>query len=821
MSTPSPLPLALTKATRFLENRTLGELIDPRKVQALIKSDSLGSVWDENNYSHRYSKQHHNNQCEQLKNFLGVYDPKQKVFTVNYTRGRSAYGRVFPKKALGLTSLAKKIRNTFISDTYYDFDLSNAQPAMVVNLCKANKIPCEKITHYIDNREEVLKDICEHYDVSRGCAKKLMLRLCFFGTVEGWKLENQKHCSSDLVFLTAFTKELETIAEKVKKPNTPLYDACRKKKEDKKESNVLGSFFSTYLQTVEMNIVSEVLGYIVDNTKLTTVEGCSLPVATYEYDGLKLLKANVDAFPGGKEAVIKLLTEKTLELSGFRLRWEEKEIDPGYELGDLGEAKDVEKMSGVETDLEAAEKLFSIYPYWVFCEKKLYVFDQDTGLWCDDRTSVNKVIHQHSDYLHVIVTKSGVKEKSTLSYGNTVKLRDKLPSILETLCKNNNWLKEKEKSSLKKLLFKNGYLDGVEGKFYHKDVYGFNPDIVFFGRIHHDFEICDEDYMNDIRERLFYLPLGKEQGEYMVQNLARGLMGDTMKRFMFGLGGTNCGKSVMTSAVTLACGDYVGAFNAENLALRASSDDEARSMRWALLLRYKRLIFSNEMKTKSKINGNMIKKLSSGGEDKAVGRTHGQEECEFIPHFLAIAFANDLPPITPQDDAVINRVKCLSFEKEFVSNPQEGNPFEIQKKDSIKQEIQTLAFQKALVRLLCSTYVRLIDEGIPEEPPAVVEANEEWIGDDLDPMAEFLLEFRITDNEEHFTQSSKIEAFFDAANIDIGMKKFGGLLKKYCILNGHKSVKRGAKSIKGKTKKVWFGIEPILEVETRKEECLV
>jgi hypothetical protein len=104
-------------------------------------------------------------------------------------------------------------------------------------------------------------------------------------------------------------------------------------------------------------------------------------------------------------------------------------------------------------------------------------------------------------------------------------------------------------------------------------------------------------------------------------------MGDIQKRILFGLGGTNCGKSIITTAIMLSCGDYVGSFNAENLAHKNNVDDEAKSMRWAMLLRYKRLIFSNEMKTKIVLNGNMIKKISSGG-DTLIGRTHGKEELE-------------------------------------------------------------------------------------------------------------------------------------------------------------------------------------------------
>ena len=41
---------------------------------------------------------------------------------------------------------------------------------------------------------------------------------------------------------------------------------------------------------------------------------------------------------------------------------------------------------------------------------------------------------------------------------------------------------------------------------------------------------------------------------------------------------------------------------------RNTSQDEAQIMKWALLLRHKRIIFPNEMKSTVEFNGNMILK---------------------------------------------------------------------------------------------------------------------------------------------------------------------------------------------------------------------
>ena len=103
----------------------------------------------------------------------------------------------------------------------------------------------------------------------------------------------------------------------------------------------------------------------------------------------------------------------------------------------------------------------------------------------------------------------------------------------------------------------------------------------------------EKEYMEDVKRRLFYEPLGYDVGDYFLLTLAQAIAGKRLKRINFGLGGTNRGKSTITTACTSSLGDYVGSFNAENLAYRKSSQDEAQIMRWALLLRHKRIIFSN------------------------------------------------------------------------------------------------------------------------------------------------------------------------------------------------------------------------------------
>ena len=79
----------------------------------------------------------------------------------------------------------------------------------------------------------------------------------------------------------------------------------------------------------------------------------------------------------------------------------------------------------------------------------------------------------------------------------------------------------------------------------------FDSSILFFSRIEMDFtELMNTeiDYMNDIYNWLFVVPLGEKVADYFLLNLSCALAGNLMKRFFFGLGSGNSGKSTLVKA---------------------------------------------------------------------------------------------------------------------------------------------------------------------------------------------------------------------------------------------------------------------------------
>lgn len=680
-----------------------------------------------------------------------------------------------------LQGLPKQFRGFLCDGVTTDIDMKNAHVVIARYICKINGIACPQLEYYINNRDEILSQF--------GSDGKERF-LCALNYDKTNKKETNK-------ILRDFDKECKFIQKEI--TDLPEYRHIVDTVPESRIHNWLGSAFNRILCVYENKILQSLISIL--NKKQISV--CALC-----FDGLLMY----GDYYSDKDLIKEIETTINSQYVGLDMKWAFKENHSDISMPYDWQPARVEPEIGVWNDAEATEIIIKKFPHWVFCRGELYVYDKTTGLWDTSETAHYRVIMSLCDDLFVLSEdKDGFIKKTKNSYGNSEVLMRKLPKLIKTKCENNNWIEIQQYSSLGKILFTNGYYDFKLGKFYDIDEDGFNfPHILFMGKINRPFiAFSDEDmqYMDSIKKRFFHDPLGQEMGDYLALNIARALAGDKMKRVCFGLGETQCGKSVLTTAIKLSCGDYVGSFNAENLAYRNSSSDEAANMRWAMLLRFKRLIFSNEIKNTTCLNGNDIKKISSGG-DSIVGRAHGGNEMDFILHFLAFCMANDLPKIKPYDSAVANRIKVFSYKKQFVENP--CNEFELQLDSNIQNEILTERFQSVFVGMLIREYMWFSEAGFVEvEPDEAIRAKAEWIDEDSSFVEKFKIDFEFSNDEKDFILSSTIESWIETHKLGISMTKFGVDINKYVKINNLKNVFSKDKKINGKTKKAWLGIKEI------------
>ena len=121
------------------------------------------------------------------------------------------------------------------------------------------------------------------------------------------------------------------------------------------------------------------------------------------------------------------------------------------------ENKEVPILEPCLDDMEAAEKLYKLYPHWVYCKGKLYVFCRDNGTWSDQEKDHHQIIRLYKRHLGVIKrNRQGEVVPSLESYGGFLHHMRKIPPLMRILCENNDWLEQTHDSSLGKILFRNG-----------------------------------------------------------------------------------------------------------------------------------------------------------------------------------------------------------------------------------------------------------------------------------------------------------------------------------------------------------------------------
>jgi hypothetical protein len=190
----------------------------------------------------------------------------------------------------------------------------------------------------------------------------------------------------------------------------------------------------------------------------------------------------------------------------------------------------------------------------------------------------------------------------------------------------------------------------------------------------------------------------------------------------------------------------------------------------------RRFAFSNEITIdpdgKKKIDGNMLKTLASGG-DEITFRTNHRDEETIVNKSLIAFFMNDMPPITPQDDALRNRVVAIPYYYSFVDEPIE--PFHKKSDDSIKIKLMKPEMLDAFVCIVMDTMKQWIKDKkqifMPDEccglRDEIAPSNRVNIRKILEE------EFEITRNEDDYVVARELQIFMKESGIEGSPTKIG------------------------------------------------
>ena len=185
----------------------------------------------------------------------------------NLGRKRIQYKQKFKHKdryyAIGsaLTYLKKEIRNSIMPTNIKDIDMVNCHPVILLNLCQKNKVKCNILKNYVENRDLIL----DSFDDNRKNVKELFLTILNGGF---------KNIHSEDSKINNYLKLLENEIIKIQK-----YFYSKDKRYFEKGYNYLGKNLSRIILEKENEVLQIMINYFVSKR---------VNIFTLEYDGLKI-----------------------------------------------------------------------------------------------------------------------------------------------------------------------------------------------------------------------------------------------------------------------------------------------------------------------------------------------------------------------------------------------------------------------------------------------------------------------------------------------------------------------------------------------------
>lgn len=257
---------------------------------------------------------------------------------VKYKMAKHKWGRVQPEGCLSLSLFHRPTRHTLCNDFYVDFDMVNAQPSAVNQICLQNGIHNKNFIEYCKDPKTFRYAVAKHhnlkpiYDKETGVtlssyeqAKKLFLSLSFGGSYAEWKKTYNAE-NADLGEVIEMEKEISDVMDRIYKYNVDMIDDLlmgddkwRKKSIPERKRSVMGVWAQSIERMLQETCILSLCKYI--GFSLSSIVPCQ--------DGFMLLKTEMDKFKDVCDipTIISGMEQTILNSFGFDIKWEVKPFD--------------------------------------------------------------------------------------------------------------------------------------------------------------------------------------------------------------------------------------------------------------------------------------------------------------------------------------------------------------------------------------------------------------------------------------------------------------------------------------------------------------
>jgi len=148
---------------------------------------------------------------------------------------------------------------------------------------------------------------------------------------------------------------------------------------------------------------------------------------------------------------------------------------------------------------------------------------------------------------------------------------------------------------------------------------------------------------------------------YLMKVLASCLFnGNVQQEFYILTGYGSNGKSLLMTLLSTAMGGYMGSINYTALTKKPKEDNQASD--WPKT-KPMRLVITSEPDSKSQLQGNVLKSITGG--DAMSKRELYSNNTDWVPMFIPLLIANEVPRMDNIDEAMARRLRVINFPFQF------------------------------------------------------------------------------------------------------------------------------------------------------------
>lgn len=594
-----------------------------------------------------------------LKEYANESYSKKEGIKKEYKFGAGCTaGRLFVQ-SWGIQKFLCKIRGALCNGIYFDYDMINAQPSILLNICKSKNISCKYLKKYCSEREEHLYNLMDELEMTRGEAKQIFITSMFYK--KPIKKNNKKLIKYD--FFKNFDSEMKTIQDRFMEE------------------------FKSSIKDIKQNEKDNLQGQLMAHI-LTKYEDIIMRKACKPY------KVGVYMFDGFMTEEVIDIEELNTITSSYGVVWAKKEHDTAL----LNDLEDIDISNNIlsyvckdNLELRAFIMKEKLNDKLLRCNNVLYY--KDNLKWITDEKKINITLFDMISDCDLYFQTA--KVYTHISPNNRL-LKELIEYIVKKAPSDDNFKKWIWRDSKCKLYFKNGYWCFKTNKF----VTGEDDKRNTFLYVNRDFKINKNyDIRNDIFKKVFNPifsikeddMIRKELLNYYLYKMARVFAGHIEDKNWFSMEGSrDCGKGMTSDFLKNVFDGYCKTTNSDNFLYKPNMGDSAKNNSFLVDFEFVRLVSINEIPISSNSDtvlcGNKIKKVSSGG-DTIQARKNYQDEMDIVLQSSFMFNYNDEPQIKPSD-AKEKQIKFYMESKFIGENGKEefSNISYYKKDDSIKTD---------------------------------------------------------------------------------------------------------------------------------------